>query len=67
MSDDERMPRPGDIPLERWEQHLDWMQVTGSTLDEHLREHRSGELWKQFQRRSMTRRRSDDDAGSPDS
>jgi len=56
------MARPEDIPENRWKQHLDWMQVTGSTLDEHLKEHRSGELWKQFQRRSMTRRRSDDES-----
>lgn len=60
MADDESMKRPETIPEERWKQHLDWMQVTGSTLDEHLKEQSSGELWKQFQRRSMTRRRSDD-------
>jgi len=60
MADDDSMPRPEAIPEKRWDQHLDWMQVTGSTLEEHLREHRTGELWKQFQRRSMTRRRSDD-------
>ena len=65
MADNESMPRPGAIPEKRWKQHLDWMEVTGSTLDEHLREHKTGELWKQFQRRSMTRRRSDD-AGSED-
>lgn len=60
MADDDNMKRPETIPEERWQQHLDWMQVTGSTLDEHLKEHGSGDLWKQFQRRSMTRRRSDD-------
>ena len=60
MADDESMKRPETIPEERWKQHLDWMQVTGSTLDEHLKEQSTGELWKQFQRRSMTRHRSDD-------
>ncbi len=60
MADDESMKRPDTIPEERWKQHLDWMQVTGSTLEEHLKERKSGDLWQQFQRRSMTRRRSDD-------
>ena len=57
MASDEDMKRPENIPEERWKQHLDWMQVTGSTVDQHLKEHQSGELWEQFQRRAMTRQK----------
>lgn len=57
VASDDDMKRPENIPQERWKQHLDWMQVTGTTAEQHLREHRSGELWPQFERRAQTRRR----------
>ena len=59
MASNDDLKRPENIPEERWRQHLDWMQVTGSTTEQHLREHRAGELWQQFQRRAQTRRRDD--------
>lgn len=48
MSDKTQQAKPENISEERWKQHMDWMQVTGSTAAKHLQEHRDGHLWRQY-------------------
>lgn len=47
---DTRWHKPENISDQRWKQHVDWMQVTGSTTDKHLQEHREGHLWRDYRR-----------------
>ncbi|MDX1587942.1 MAG: hypothetical protein R3296_03305 [Oleiphilaceae bacterium] len=48
MSDKTLQGKPDNISEERWEEHMHWMQVTGTTTDKHLEEHRKGNLWREY-------------------
>jgi|GEM_PF-3603249 len=50
MSVSTEWQKPDHISEQRWKQHLDWMQVTGSTSEKHIQEHKAGHLWQDYRR-----------------
>lgn len=55
MSDKSEQAKPDHISQKRWQQHLDWMQVTGETTRKHLQELQKGQLWRDYQKTKAQR------------